>query len=171
MAGNSKVTSADRPRKYIYDLPTIFHECNAEDHEHRIYAAEHLLPTQLAASAFVTKDPKEADLFYVPAYIYCLQSEFRLAIGEPSQHVHRPQYISGRVLASKCSASSPFISTLNSISKSKCRRNNLLINIMVLVPYLYTAVIRPWKSSKPLVRSSYGRKVTARSASMQNLKS
>ena len=77
------MSSLDRPRIYIYDLPTIFHECDAWDHEHRNYAAEHLLPAQLAASAFVTKDPKDADLFYVPAYTYCLQSEARLAVGEP----------------------------------------------------------------------------------------
>jgi hypothetical protein len=40
------------------------------------YGAEQRIPDSLAESRWVTSNPEEADFFYVPAFFYCLHSDY-----------------------------------------------------------------------------------------------
>jgi hypothetical protein len=58
---------------YIYSLPASLQNCTdeAEMWQHHLYGGEIKLPRLIAASAHVTKDPEEADYFYVPTVFFC----------------------------------------------------------------------------------------------------
>ena len=64
-----------RPKLFMYELPDHFSKCapgmNMETWQFYNYGAEVMIPRWLNKSTFLTTDPEEADLFYVPALFYC----------------------------------------------------------------------------------------------------
>ena len=72
---------------YIYDLPTdIAHQeaywAGWEEHDPNYIAYKHFLH-QLLSSPFVTQDPEQAHLFYIPALTYAYTSN----LGDPNAHL------------------------------------------------------------------------------------
>ncbi len=58
---------------YIYDLPAHLQNCTDEGEawQHFLYGAELRVPRLLQNSTHVTKDPEQADYFYVPPFFFC----------------------------------------------------------------------------------------------------
>ncbi|KAK9817397.1 hypothetical protein WJX74_010418 [Apatococcus lobatus] len=77
----------DRPLVYIYDLPTPLVNCSREDWAAFNYGTEVRLPQVLRESHYATDDPVAADLFLVPALLYCNDLEHHLPPGQkPDQY-------------------------------------------------------------------------------------
>lgn len=62
------------PKIFIYDIPAYSNCMHAEGGEALIYGTEQILPKALRQSQiYITKDPEEADFFYVDAHLYCIE--------------------------------------------------------------------------------------------------
>lgn len=78
------------PRIFVLPLPPIFTCSLSNAYEFKMYGTEKSIPLALARSSFVTSDPADADFFYVPAHIYCTETQLKGAehklplLGEPA---------------------------------------------------------------------------------------